>query len=168
MPPYGVSLEGEKDEESLTVQGWLRAGALACFLAPTFGSLQNTSLGKPQSIYASRFQKGKGSKRSKQTVTPLSRKLGLSVNTHFSRDDEENLVKEVLTQKGVVLICWQHEKLPCIANFILGNKTTAPPNWPDDRYDLVWICEMDVATGKYTFKQVPQGLLNEDSLPIIK
>jgi hypothetical protein len=96
-PPYGVSIEGERDEESLTVQGWLRAGSLACFLAPTFGLLQNVSLGKPQSVYASRFQHGKGSKRSEQAVTPLSRKLGLPIDTSFSKGDEEDLVKDVLT-----------------------------------------------------------------------
>jgi hypothetical protein len=167
-PPYGVSPAGERDEESLTVQGWLRAGALASLLAPPLASSSNPRFGTPQVIYASRFRKGHGSKRSEQTVTPLSRKLGLSVNTRFAKGDEEALVQDVLAQSGVVLICWQHEKIPTIASHILGSKTLAPRAWPDDRYDLVWRCDLDVATGRYTFQQAPQALLSGDSIEPIR
>lgn len=95
-------------------------------------------------------------------MTPLSKKLGLSVSTKFSKGEEKTLVEEVLTQNGVVLICWRHENIPSIANYILGDKTTAPQNWPDERYDLVWIFDLDAVTGKYAFEQVPQSLLEGD------
>ena len=35
--PSGVTAEGERDKESLTVRGWQRAGALAHLFAPAGG-----------------------------------------------------------------------------------------------------------------------------------
>jgi len=31
-PPYGITLEGVREKESMTVRGWQRAGALAATL----------------------------------------------------------------------------------------------------------------------------------------
>lgn len=64
---------------------------------------------------------------------------------------------------GVALIAWQHEDIPHMANHILGNKTTAPQNWPGDRFDLIWVFDLDDKSKTYSFKQVPQCLLAGDS-----
>jgi hypothetical protein len=37
--PFGVTVEGAQDVESLTIQGWQRVGPLACLFAPTRGPL---------------------------------------------------------------------------------------------------------------------------------
>ena len=161
-PPYGVTLEGEREKESLTVRGWQRAGALASFFAPSNGSFQDPSLAEPQVIYASKPTKRNGSKRPVETLTPLAERLAIRINTNFSKLEFEEMLEEAYLSVGVVLICWQHEFLPKIANHILGNKTTAPQEWPEDRVDMVWIFDRDHSSTKYRFKQVPQSLLMGD------
>ena len=65
-------------------------------------------------------------------------------------------------------MCWQQDYIPKIANYILGNKTTAPQDWPDDRFDMVWVFDRDPATALYSFRQVPQNLLMGDWATPIK
>src|SRR4051794_33031284 len=80
-PPHGVSADGDHDNQSLMVQGWQRAGALATLFAPTQGGLQSPLLTAPQLIYAAGPTSGdpgdgSASERPLQTVTPLAAKLG--------------------------------------------------------------------------------------------
>lgn len=166
-PNYGVTPEGVRESESLTVRGWQRAGALAAFFAPTNGSFQDSALAKPQFIYASTPTKRQGSRRSVETMTPLAEKLAIRINSNHLKLEWDKMVEEAFLCAGVVLICWQHELLPKIAARILGNKTTAPHEWPEDRYDMVWVFDRDDASGNYGFKQVPQNLLMGDwAIPI--
>lgn len=160
-PFYGVTAAGEKDPESLIVRGWQRAGALACLLAPSRGPLQSPELAQPQLLYAS--DKQSGSQRPLETITPLATKLRIKVDTSFKKGQEKDLVKKVLARPGIVLICWQHEAIPEIANRILGDQTTAPQEWPGSRFDLVWVFDRDPDSGTYYFSQVPQLLLAGDS-----
>jgi|ERR1044071_6074305 hypothetical protein len=167
-PPHGVTLKGEREKESLTVRGWQRAGALASFFAPPNDAFQDPSLARPQFLYASKPIKRQGSRRPFETITPLAEKLAIRINDHFSRDDLKNMLEEVFLCAGVVLICWQYEYIPQIASHILGNKTTAPREWPEDRFDMVWVFDRDSATAQYSFKQVPQNLLMGDWATPIK
>ena len=64
---------------------------------------------------------------------------------------------------GVALISWQHEDIPAIANIILGNSTTVPQQWQGDRFDIVWVFDLDQSSSSYSFKQVPQRLFAGDS-----
>ncbi len=164
---YGVLTTGEQNRESLIVQGWERAGALACFFAPTNGILQNSDLAKPQFLYASGIGKHSNSLRPQETVTPLSAKLGLNININYLKGQETALVKNALTCDGVVLICWEHQNIPTIANQILGNTTTAPQSWPGNRFDLVWVFDFNSTSGNYNFNQSPQFLLAGDSPTLI-
>lgn len=161
-PPYGVTDEGEREGESLTVRGWQRAGALVALLAPSDGSFPDPALASPQFIYASKPTKRNGSRRPFETVGPLAERLAIRVNTNFPKADYEEMLEEVFLCRGAVLVSWQHEFIPKMANRILGDKTTAPQDWPDDRYDLVWVFERDPASGLYDFTQVPQNLLMGD------
>lgn len=165
-----MKVDGSHDPESLIVQGWQRAGALTALFAPFNGPLQNSALATPTMIYASGYRE-KGdpkngdskSKRPVETVTPLSQRLGLTINESFGKDDKgpENMVADAIQQSGVVLIAWQHQEIARIANAILGN-TSAPQTWPGDRFDLVWVFDLDTATGQYALTQVPQNLLAGD------
>jgi hypothetical protein len=167
-PPYGVTIEGEREKESLSVRGWQRAGALAGFFAPSNGSFSDASLAEPQFLYASKPTKRNGSRRPIETIAPLAEKLAIRINSHFPKLESEDMLEEVFSCAGVVLVCWQHEFIPTIANDILGNKTTAPQDWPEDRFDMVWVFDKDPATGHYSFQQVPQNLLMGDwASPII-
>jgi len=61
-----------------------------------------------------------------------------------------------------VLISWEHEAIPGIANRILADTTSCPQKWPGDRFDLVWIFDRNSEGGDWRFSQVPQLLLPGD------
>lgn len=68
------------------------------------------------------------------TVEPLAKDLGLTVDTSCDRDDPD-CVKDVVygyDGKGLanILICWEHDALTDIAE-ALGVKDA--PSYPDDR-----------------------------------
>lgn len=168
LEPFGVTLEGKRDSESLTARGWQRAGALANLFAPTNGQFQHASLAKPRLIYASKPLKRKGSRRPIETMTPLAEKLAIRINKNFPRSKVESMLEEVFLCKGAVLICWQREYIPQIAAHIMGNKTRVPQVWPEDRFDLVWVFDRDRSSDRFTFKQVPQRLLMGDWTTPIK
>lgn len=166
-PPHGVTVKGERESESLIVRGWQRAGALVSLFAPTNGSFQDASLALPQFLYASTPTRRNGSRRPIETITPLAEKLAIRINSNYLKLEADKMVEEAFLCAGVVLICWQHELIPKIANRILGNKTTAPQDWPEDRFDMVWVFDRDDA-GQYSFKQIPQNLLMGDwATPIV-
>jgi hypothetical protein len=103
-----------------------------------------------------------------ETLTPLAQKLAVRINSSFARSEFEGMLDEVVACKGVVLICWQREYIPEIASYILGNKKTAPSNWPEDCYDMIWVFDLVHSTSKYRFKQVPQKLLSGDLITPIR
>ncbi len=166
--PYGVTPNGEHSKESLSVRGWQRAGALTNFFAPADGIFQHASLAKPQFLYASKPLRRKGSRRPLETITPLAEKLAIEINSDFQRSEFEDMIEEVVALKGVVLICWQREYIPDIASLILGSKKIAPRDWPEDRFDLFWVFNLQRASSTYRFKQVPQKLLGGDSTTLIE
>jgi len=98
---------------------------------------------------------------------PLARKLGLEINADFMPGEEEALARHARSCDGAVLICWRHQHLPAVAQHLLSDQTTAPQHWSEDRYDVVWVFDLDTATGTYRFSQAAQNLLHGDS-PIIK
>jgi hypothetical protein len=165
-PPYGVTHHGEQDPESLSVKGWQRAGALVCLFAPDRGPLQSPLLSTPQALYAaspgSSGSEESKSHRPEETITPLAKKIGLSIQEQFTKGQEAQVAEAAMAESGVVLVCWQHKVLHLIANQILGNDTTAPQAWPGDRFDLVWVFDLQ-SGGSYSFTQVPQMLLEGDS-----
>ena len=160
--PYGVTLQGERSKESLEVRGWQRAGALASLFSPPNSHFQHPSLTRPQFLYASKPLRRKGSRRPIETITPLATKLGIQINSNFSRFEFIEMVEEALLHKGAVLISWQREYIPEIALHILGRQI-APTNWPINRFDMIWVFDLDRSSAKYRFKQVPQSLLHGDS-----
>jgi hypothetical protein len=166
--PFGVTRKGERSKESLEVRGWQRAGALAGLLAPATHHQEHPVLAKPQFLYASKPLRRKGSRRPIETITPLAHKLSIEINSEFQRSQIEEMVEDVFSRKGVVLICWQREYIPDIAALILGKKKLAPKDWPEDRFDLIWVFDLHRSTSTYRFKQVPQELLSGDSLIPIK
>lgn len=166
--PFGVNRKGERNKESLTVRGWQRAGALTSLFVPPNGHLQHPSLATPQFLYASKPLLRKGSRRSLQTITPLAERLEIKINSEFQRAEFGSMIDEVFSCKGVVLICWQREYIPDIASLILANQMPAPSNWPEDRFDMIWIFDLHRLSSTYRFRQVPQLLLAGDSTTPIK
>jgi broad specificity phosphatase PhoE len=152
----GVQPDGSQDGESLTVRGWQRAGALAQF----FSSRPEL---KPGVIFASGLGHGSKSKRPMQTVTPLADLLKTEavalVTTHL-KDDLQPLMEDVLSRQGPVLVAWEHKLIPALVER-LPNPPSIPRNWPDDRFDVVWL--FDRTDTGWSFSQLPQLALSGDS-----
>jgi broad specificity phosphatase PhoE len=163
-PPYGITLEGAREKDSLTARGWQRAGALASFFAPGNGAFQDPSLAKPQFLYSSKPVKHKGSRRPFETIMPLAEKLEIRINSDFLKF----MLKDAFLREGVVLICWQREYIQEITDQILVNKAVEPPEWPEDRFDIVWVFDRNPSSAQYSFKQIPQSLLKGDLATLMK
>jgi broad specificity phosphatase PhoE len=149
----GVKRNGAIDKESLTVRGWQRAGALVHF----FTSEPELS---PDVIFAAGIGEQSASHRPKQTVMPIAEWLGIKIHDHHLKDDIEPLVDDVLGHDGVVLISWEHHRIPDVAA-LLPHAPAAPAKWPDERFDIVWVLDRDGA--RWKFSQLPQMLLAGDS-----
>lgn len=64
-----------------------------------------------------------------------------------------------MTRLGIVLIDWNHSRIPdCVA--ALPTPPQVPKDWPGDRYDLVWV--LDHTGEGWTFSEIPQRLLAGD------
>ncbi len=162
-PPAGIKEDGREDHHSLIVRGWQRAGALANF----FGAPRDAAIQYPTCLYSPPHAGKDGDHgRPYQTLTAVAAKLGLGIVTTHALDEEQQLVADVMTCGGVVLVAWEHKRIPIIANAILGDATTAPQTWPDDRFDVVWIFDR-TPVGGYRFDQRPQLLLGGDSPDVI-
>jgi hypothetical protein len=164
-PPFGVDRAGNPDPESLAPRGWQRAGALAVFFAPARGALQDEAISVPQYLFACGNEPERARLRPLETITPLAERLETRVDTRFIKGDEAELAACARTCPGAVLISWEHNNLPSIANSILGDQETVPQKWPVDRFDVVWV--FDLVEGGYSFRQIPQLLLAGDRVDVI-
>ena len=167
--PYGVNANGAQDEESLTPLGWQRAGALVPLFAPAHGPLPNAELAKPDVLFATLVAPHSKSERPMQTITSLSERLNVALNENgkYTKDQEADVAKAALESTGTVLICWQHEGIPTIAGNIPLSNGPVPQEWPENRFDVVWVFDLQSETGKYRFSQVPQELLANDEPTVI-
>jgi hypothetical protein len=157
----GISPTGQPDPEALVVRGWQRAGALVRFIGPLHGAFTDKRLATPDVIFASAVAKHSKSWRPQQTVLELASALQLKLDLRFAKNDEARLVESAIAANRHVLIAWEHEGIPDIANRILGSNTISPQKWPGSRFDVVWI--FDRQGNGWTFAQVPQLLLSGDS-----
>jgi broad specificity phosphatase PhoE len=149
----GVAADGAQDDESLTVRGWQRAGALAKFFA------SQPAL-RPGIVFAAGVGPGSKSKRPSETVTPLVNLLNAPGITSHLKSDLQPLIDDVMTRDGTVLVAWEHQLIPDMVG-LLPNAPAVPQHWPGDRFDIVWI--LDRAGSGWSFSQVPQLLLAGDS-----
>jgi broad specificity phosphatase PhoE len=156
--PRGVNPDGQEDLHSLTVTGWIRAGALVELFAPSRGD-PPAGLRRPDTIYASAHAGGH-SKRSIQTVGPLAARVGMQIVKRYAAGDEARLTREISTRPGATLIAWHHEALHKIAHHLGQVNPTPPHYWPPDRFDVIWTFTPD--DHGWRFSQIPQLLLPGD------
>jgi hypothetical protein len=177
----GINIDGDPDSSSLIPQGWQRAGALNGLFTSAIGPLPIPDFLFAPNLYSSDTpaetqtstakQHGSGtSRRPYETITPLSLKLGIIINAipgstepaQYAKGDYPAMLDAAMACPGVVLISWEHGEIPDIANQILGNQTTAPQKWPSERFDMVWVFDLNTAANTYSFNQAPQLLLQGD------
>jgi hypothetical protein len=90
----------------------------------------------------------------------VARRLGVDVIDRFAPGDEGPLAAELAARPGVSLVSWHHKSLSKIVDALGDVTPTPPPQWPADRYDLVWVLVRD--GDRWRFTQVPQLLLPGD------
>jgi broad specificity phosphatase PhoE len=133
---------GEKPEDSKDVHlapaGVKRAEELASFITTDTAMKR---LGLPVAIFATKAAKDGNGQRTRETVAPLSRKLGVPVQAPFRTKDYASLAKLIFRDAAyagkTILICWNHEKIPELVA-ALGVRPQ-PPKWEDDVYDRVYV-----------------------------
>jgi hypothetical protein len=166
-PPYSVTVDGVPDPESLTARGWQRSGALVGLFVPRPDQQGRGLFPTPGHLFASKLGPHSRSRRPRETLQPLSERLGLPIDEDFVQDDLDGLVEAILACDGDVLIAWEHKRIPLIADRLVGDPSTVPQVWPDDRYDLVWILEPETNASLLRLRQVPQLLLAGDRPELI-
>ena len=153
----GVTPDGEHDEHSLSVRGWTRAGALAALFANP-----QESLAKPARVIATAPSHSYKSKREHDTALPTASRLGLTIDAEQVPDDYAPLVTSLVSSLQPTLIVWHHGSIPAfIRAFPLSNEEQVPGNWPEDRFDLIWVLEPNGDT--YRWREIEQGLLHGDA-----
>ncbi len=161
----GVKQKGAKNSHHLTVHGWQRAGALAQFFAPGQARFSNSLIVTPKFLFASAPSHSLDdeckSHRPEATIKPLAQKLGLEINMTFGRGEESAVARAAQACKGPVLIAWQHDSIYEIAKAIPGG-SVAPEDWPENRFDIVFVFTLRNPKTGYSFEQVPQCLLAGD------
>ena len=161
--PHGVDHHGERDEHSLSVKGWTRAGALAGLFAHA-PSQAHPHIVRRSRILATRPTDEAKSKREMNTATPTAHRLKLTIEDSHSHGNEKDLVKDVLGRPEAALIVWHHGTLvELVRLFPIVNSEEIPKHWPDDRFDLIWVLVRQPGTEpRYRFVAVPQMLLVDD------
>jgi hypothetical protein len=162
----GVTIEGVEDEDSLIPRGWQRAGALVDLFAPQVGPIRE-GLYEPDLLIAPEYAKHDADRRTHETITPLSERLGLEVTDPYAEEHEPELARFVSEQTtaSVVLICWEHGRIPSIGEHIskVVDPQYIPEEWPSARFDLIWMFLRE--EGKRSFSVFSQLLLPGDVHP---
>ena len=117
---------GQSAAEHLVTLGWERAGGLVSLFTGPLGPQKG--LATPQFLYAANPEDNSGapdpeqaqlgaadegaSQRPYETLTAVASKLGLQINTNFSKKHYQKMLEDVIQRNGTVLICWQHQDIP--------------------------------------------------------
>ena len=164
----GISADGLPARHELTLQGWQRAAALVRFFAPNGSVPANALIQTPRAIFASDATKHSPSMRAMHTVGPLAAALGLPINHDYEEDEETALATAVASAPSPVLIAWHHGRIAKLVKEIAGKHIGCPHQWPDERFDMVWILDRhDLSSTSWTFSQVAQCLLPNDCPDVI-
>lgn len=88
------------------------------------------------------------SKRPKLTIKPLSKALGLNIDTDFKDDEYAELADELHAARYSnknILVCWHHGQIPSLLAALGADPHRLLPNgkWPEEVYGWVLVLEYD-------------------------
>ncbi len=151
----------DSDNINLSEIGFKRAERLAQIfdLQPNLAQF-----GPPVALFAPPYILNKNSKRSIQTLTPLSQKINIQINTSYKKNDYTLLAQNILSNPDynnkTVMISWVHSKIVDLAN-ALGSSPSE--KWKGSVFDRMWVIKFD-SSGKATSVDMGQRLLIGDSI----
>lgn len=155
--PGDPATDSAADNPNLSTQGYERAASLAIYVPATFG--------KPDFLFAT--QASKNSNRPVETITPLAKTLGLTIDDKHADDAYQAVATDVLTHPKyagkLVLICWHHGKIPELASALGGVPPTM--HWKGHVFDRVWKIDYPAggATTGLAVADIPQMLMYGDT-----
>jgi hypothetical protein len=165
--PRGINHHGEHDNHSLSVRGWMRAGALAGLLAHA-PSLAHPHVQPPQRVVATKPSPEAKSRRELDTAEPIARRLHLVVDSDMEHGSEDAVRENILGDPRVTLVVWHHGTLGhLVRGFPISNADDVPHHWPDDRFDLIWVLTREPSDTEFVFSSVEQRLLDGDVTPAL-
>jgi hypothetical protein len=141
---------GEKPDngDNLNCQGLNRAMALPKVLFAKYGVANE--------IYIPTINAGNKTKSARmfQTITPYAVKYNLDINSSYDTEDYKQVAKDVLQDKGTIILCWEHNAIPHIAKAlgVQGNIR----DWPDNDFDSIWV--INYKNGEATLTADKEGL----------
>src|ERR1700748_3430382 len=99
---------GEKPDngDNLDCQGLNRAMALPKVLFAKYGTANE--------IYIPTVNSGDKTKSARmfQTITPYAVKYNLDINSSYDTEDYKKITKDVVQQKGTIIMVWEHNGIP--------------------------------------------------------
>jgi broad specificity phosphatase PhoE len=161
VAPRSVTIDGLLDPNSLTPRGWQRAGALIGLFVPRADEAQ-ALLPTPAHLFASKLGPHSHSQRPRETLEPLSERLGVPIDASHVQDDLDGLERSIRQCQGHVLVAWEHKRIPLIAARLAADPSLVPTVWPDDRYDVIWVLTASPSNGELVLRQIPELLLHGD------
>jgi hypothetical protein len=173
-PGPGFTIKGLEDDKSLVIRGWQRAGAWAALFSEGRGG---EDYPQPRVIYAAdpdapvptgieADDDEAPSQRPYETVKPLAKRLGLSIDDRIAQGNENGLADALVKETGVVLLAWEHKAIvkPLLGLIANGQPGLAlPTDWPGERFDVVLRFDRDDAGKPWRFRQLFPKLLSGDS-----
>ena len=147
--------EKPKKGDNLNCQGLNRSLALPPMLYGRFGI--------PGAIYVPSMAVGDNTLHSRmfQTMVPFAAKYNLQLTTKFGEDETGALASAVLLRNGVVMIIWEHKRIPDIVRALGVGDTDL--HWPDDDYDSLWV--ITFKNGVAHLERSAEGLRPAEACP---
>ena len=145
---------------NLSPRGMERARALVSLLGKHSLLTSNAPVAV---LYATHVTKHGRSQRAGETIAPLSKELGLTVQTPYESKQYSLLARDILGNRAyrgkTVILCWTHEDIAELAA-ALGVKPKPPP-WKGSVFDRLWLIKP--RGREVEFRDLPQHLLKGDS-----
>ena len=130
-----VTRHAEKPDDPinphLSDAGYVRAERLAVYVPTTFGS--------PEFLFATALSPH--SARPVETLTPLSKQIGVAIDSTFADQDYGALAQAVLSQPQftgkLILVCWHHGNIPSLMRALRAKSDEFPDPWAPQVFNLI-------------------------------
>lgn len=163
----GVDEEGHPNLASLTPRGWQRAGALVA-LFDRDATAPDAVGPRPTVLISPDYGADSAQHRTVETITPLSRRLGVPIAQPQAKGSEAALAQTMILglTDADLLVCWEHHHIPAIVAALaaVARLAAVPPlamSWPDDEYNAILVFTRS-ATG-YDCRTVHEHILDGDA-----
>ena len=136
-------------DPDLSRAGAKRAQRLASYIADTFG--------RPDFLFATK--RSKHSNRPYETLKPLAKEIGRSIDNGFA-DQDYGALAHKLFSKGrfedrTTLICWHHGNIPPLCHALEATHGTYPDPWPSLVFNLILQFDFKDGVAKLTLISDP-------------